>query len=301
MLIGYDMFGFEDGLIFHTSIALSSFNKVELSNSIVDNIYITKDLSITTTTIKPEQWGYNDVLNCPFENNSLEGGSVSFNGSIIDSLLLQRRLASDLLWETVKIIQYESGTSVLFNLTDNFVQNGETYQYAIIPVSNGILGNQIIAYPDPNVIVSFDSNFLTDSTNNYQLKYDNRFDSFTSNVNTTIFEPLDSQYPIVVTNSMNYRGSRLTVTLISDTTLTSNTGVSINQEYQLRQRIASFINNRQPKLLRSMFGDNMLIMVTDKPRITFLDGNIGIASISFSFVEIGNSDVSTLALNGLVI
>ena len=299
MLIGYDMFGFEDGLIFNTSIVLPSFNKVELSNAIVDDIYITKDLSTTNTTTKPEQWGYFDVLNCDFEL-SLEGGSVSFNETIIDSLLIQRRLASDLLWETLKIITYESGTSLLFSLTDNFVQNDVTYQYAMIPVSNDILGNQITS-PNPNVIASFDGNYLTDSNYNYKLLYDSKFDAFSYNTNSAILEPLDSQYPIVVTNAMNYRGSRLTVTLISDTTLTGNTGVSINQEYQLRQRIASFINNRQPKLLRSMFGDNMLIMVTDKPQITFLDGNIGIASISFSFVEIGNSDVSTLVLNGLVI
>jgi len=299
MLIGYDMFGLGDGLIFSTSISLPSFNKVELSNAIVDEVYVTKDLTTTTSIAKPTQWGYYDALDSKFENN-LEGGSVAFGNSIIDSLLIQRRLASDLLWETLKTITYDSGTSLLFSLTDNFVQNDITYQYAMIPVSNGILGNQITS-PNPNVVSVFEGNYLTDSNYNYKLLYDSKFDAFSYNTNSAILEPLDAQFPIVVTNSMNYRGSRLTVTLISDTTLTSNTGVSINQEYQLRQRIASFINNRQPKLLRTMFSDNLLIMVTDKPQITFLDGNIGIAQISFSFVEIGNSDVSTLALNGLVV
>jgi len=174
----------------------------------------------------------------------------------------------------------------------------------MVPVSNEILGNQVVTSPDLNVTALFDNNFLTDSSNNYQLIYDSKFDSLVNNVNTTIFEPLDSQYPIVVTNNLNYRSSRLSVTLVSDTSINNNISglpVSINQEYQLRQRIMSFINNRQPKLIRNMFGDNILIMITDKPQITYLDGNIGIASISFSFVEIGGSDLTTLSLNGLVI
>ena len=302
MIVGFSFLGLDDGLIFGISVVLPSFNKVELSNGVIDNIYITKDLTTTTSTTKPTQWEYYDVLNSEFEL-SLEGGSVDFNGSIIDHLLIQRRLASDLLWKTIKTITYTSGTSLLFSLIDTFVQQDMTYQYALIPVSNQILGNQVVS-PDPNVTASFDSNFLTDSTNNYKLKYDNKFDAFPYNQSTTVIEPLDSQFPIVITNSLNYRSSRLSALLISDASISNNiSGLSpsINQEYQLRKQIIAFLSNKQPKLLRTMLGDNILIMIVDKPEITFRDDNSGLASISFSFVEIGNSDLETLALNGLVI
>jgi len=298
MLVGFSFFGLDEGVIFGNAMVFSSFDRVEISNSIVDDIYITTDLTTINDTTKPTQWGYFDVLNCDFES-SLEGGSVAFNGSLITKIIIQRRLASDLLWENLKTIDYISGTSVLYSLIDTFIQNDITYQYALVPISNDILGNQVTS-PDPNVTAVFDGNYLTDSSNNYQLLYDSKFDSFTNNVNTSIIEPLDSQYPIVVTSDLNYRSSRLSATLVSDVSFNSDK-VSINQEYKLRQRILSFINNRQPKLIRNMFGDNVLIMVTDKPEITYLDGNIGIASISFSFVEIGDTKVSTLAINGLVI
>jgi hypothetical protein len=298
IIAGFDFFGLEDGAICGSVFSFPSYNKIELSNSVVDNVYVTNDLTVTNTTTKPTQWGYYDVLNCEFEEN-LEGGSVEFNNSIIDHIQIQRRLASDLLWEVLATIDYISGTSELFNLTDIFIQNNAIYQYAMVPVSNGILGNQVL---DPNIdiTIDFDSTFLTDSTYNYQFLHDGKFDSITSNTATAILEPLDSQYPIVITNSLNYRSGRFSATLVS--TYSINGTVNINQEYQLRQIILAFLNNKQPKLIRSLFGDNLLIMITDKPQITFLDGNIGIASVSFGFTEIGDgTDLTTLTLNGLVI
>lgn len=296
MLLGVDICGMNQGAIFDTTNFLGSYYSLQLENALIDDVYVSQDTTISSTPTKPTTWQSLDVLNADF-NLSLEGGSISGNGQNITSVVLQNRNTNGLTWNTVATIPYVSGSSILFQYTDNYVQNGAQYQYQLIPYINSVQG--IIAPNSVYITASYDSTFITDKNNNYILMYDLKPGSIIYNQNSKIFEPLDSTYPIVQYGSLDYRSvDNISATLLSADTLNSSTGIVINSEVTLRQNLVAFLTNKQAKLLRSRQGDFMLVTLVNKPTISFATSQ-PIASVSFSMVEVGGTDSATLMKFGL--
>ena len=295
MLLGIDICGMYDGAIFNTTNFLGSYYSVQLENALVDDIYVTLNTAVSTTTVKPTSWASQDILNADFQN-TLEGGSISGNGQYITSVAIQNRNTNGLIWDTVTTIPYVQGTSILFQYSDKYVQNGENYEYTLVPYINSVQG--IVAPNSVYITANFDATFLTDKNNNYMLMYDIKQGDITYNQNSKIFEPLDAQYPIIQYGSLNYRTGKISATLLSDTSLNSSTGFVINSEVVLRQNLIAFLTNRQAKLLRNRFGENILVTIVNKPSISFATSQ-PIATVNFEFIELNNINSSTLSQYGL--
>jgi len=295
VLLGIDICGMYDGAIFNTTNFLGSYYSVQLENALVDDIYVTVNTAVSTTTVKPTSWSSQDILNADFQN-TLEGGSISGNGQYITSVVIQNRDANGLIWNTVTNIPYVQGTNVLFQYNDKYVQNGESYEYTLTPYINSVQG--IVAPVGVYITANFDATFLTDKNNNYMLMYDIKQGDITYNQNSKIFEPLDAQYPIIQYGSLNYRTGKISATLLSDTSLNSSTGFVINSEVVLRQNLIAFLTNRQAKLLRNRFGENILVTIVNKPSISFATSQ-PIATVNFEFIELNNINSSTLSQYGL--
>jgi len=291
MIVGIDFF---QGDCFQTTVALPSFYRTEMSNSVVDEILIDEDISITNSIDKPTGWGYYTVLNALFQSD-LEGGSLNANGLVVDHILFQKRKAEDLFWSDVAKIEFNENT--FYEAIDKYIQNSSEYEYSLIPYVSGVPGNRIVS---PKIVTDFNGVFLSDLLNNYSLQYDVIYGTVTHNTQSTSLEPLNAQYPIIVYGSADYVSIECKSTSISDATINSGGKIDIKQEKLKRQQLMSWLKNKKPKIYRAGNGDIYLVSLMGNPSEEHQEGLPGIAKISFNLTEIGNIDSDTLSSYGLL-
>ena len=290
MLIGLNFF---QGDCFQTTVALPSFYKTELSNSVVDEIYIDEDTEITDSIAKPTVWGYKTVLDAPFSDDSLEGGSITSNGLVIDHILFQKRKADELYWSDVSQITYD-GTSTFYEAIDKYVACDFDYEYSLLPMVNEVQGNRVIS---PTVTVLFDGVFLSDKDNNYSLIFDVVYGSHEHITQSTELMPLNAQYPTIVFGNSDYVKFDIKSTSVSDTTYNSGGKIDIKQEKLTRNKLFNFLKNKKPKIYRDGNGNIFLVSLLGNPTEEHQNGINGISKVSFALAEIGNYEDTDILIN----
>ena len=284
ILLGIDLF---NSSCFQTTIAFPSFYRAELSNSVVDEIYIDEDTTITDSVIKPTVWGFKTILDAPFTDDSLEGGSISSgNGLVIDHILFQKRKSDELYWSDVSQITFD-GTSIFYETIDKYVANDFDYEYSLIPLVNTVQGNRIVS---PTITVDFNGVFLSDKENNYFLYYDLEYGEIQHNTPKSVQEPLNSQFPIISYSQLDYKTLNVRSTSISDATASSGGTIDIKQEKIRRQQLFTFLKNKKPKIYRDSNGNVLLVSITDNPKEEPQSSIIGLSKVSFSMTEIGDAE-----------
>ena len=297
MILGYSMFHGKDNLVYKTNIYHPIYNKIELKNMVLDEIYIDEDIKIANTIIKPDGWNYRTVLDAKL-NNTLEGGSVQANNLQIETIRFQRRMSEELYWEDIEQIEYKPNEQLLYEAIDKSVQNDFTYQYCIVPFTSTVKGNRVLS---DEITVAFEGVFLSDKNNNYRLFYDIETDDIEHNVASAILKPMNSKFPITSYGETDYRSSGLTSTFLSVDTVNRNDGkISIKAEKINRDRLMTFLKNQKPKILRHQNGDSMLINIIGNPKFIPDNRIAGKMSVNFSYVEVGNLDSETLKSNNLL-
>lgn len=296
MIIGYTFFSDpQEPHVFNTQYGLAKYTKAELSHGIYDELFIDEDIASSKSIDKPTSWSYTTVLNALFQAN-LEAGSVSASGFTIESILVQKRKLDELYWENIQVIPYVTGEKTLYEAIDRYVQNDYTYEYSIVPLSSSVTGNRTISN---KVKSQFDGNFITDKDNNFHLIYDFELGNIQHNSPSATHEPLNSQYPIVTYSNTDYRSSSITCHILTNSSMV-NGELDVKNEHIQRKRIMSFLKNKRSKVLRLASGEIMMITIVDNPTEELNNSILGLGKISFSFVEVGNVDTSTLIENGLI-
>lgn len=298
MIIGNDFFGRGlHGASFITNVYHPSYNKIELKNMILDEIYIDEDIDISDSIEKPLGWNYRTVLDAKLLGN-LEGGSVQANDYQIETIRFQRRRSDELYWEDIEQIKYDPNKQLLYEAIDKYVQNDFTYQYSIIPFTSTVSGNRVTS---EEITAQFEGVFLSDKDNNYRLFYDIANEDIEHNVASTVLELMNSKYPMTSYGETNYRSSGITATFLSAETVKEHGKISIKMEKLNRDRLMKFLTNQNPKVLRHQNGEIMLVNIIGKPR-QIPDNNInGKMGVAFNYVEVGDTDSETLKANDMLI
>ena len=289
MFIGLDFYGLgESGTTFQTNIASSKYIGFGIRNCIVDEIYMDENINFEFSTTKPTEWNYSTILDAKFKG-TLEAGNISGQGYSIQSIKIQKRKIDETKWIDVAVLPYNSSFED-YSIIDNYVANDESYIYALIPITSTVLGERVLSN---QVDVEFEGMFLSDKTHNYHLLYDVSVPNITHNTVSNVFELPASKYPIITTSQIDYVSFPVEATVVTEGS--SYGQIDIKAEKRARENLMNFIKNRKPKVYRDDLGEIRLIMVTDKPQITPLDGARGIAKVSFSATEIGDiNDSETL-------
>lgn len=295
MFVTLDFFGLNNGAVFKTILCHPNYNKLEAYNAVYDQIYVDEDITIPYKTEKPDGWNYRTVLNAKL-NGSLEGGSVQAGGLQIEKVRIQKRKTNELQWNDVAELDYKIGEQVLYEAIDKYIQNDFSYQYSIIPSTATVLGNRVLSN---EITADFEGVFLSDKNNNYRLFYDVEFGAMQHNNPSSVLEPLNARYPIVTHSNLDYINGDITALFLSANTVNNN-NIDIRMEKLGRDQLLRFIKNRKPKVLRDHNGNSMLIAIVDNPQEQHHSSVQGIATISFSYVEIGNIDGETLRENGML-
>jgi hypothetical protein len=289
MLVGYDLFGINEGLVLNTRLCISEYSKIEVSNFIIDSLLVSSDVTKPFHKHKYFDWDIDTLLNAHFQMD-LEAGNVSTAGRFIDKVLFQKREVDSLIWEDVAEVDFND--KIQYKIVDTYVRNGFEYEYSMTPVAQGTVGTKRSSAPTK---VSFEGNFLTDGgTSNYRLVYNIENGEVTRNVKHNIFEPIDSRFPIVVYGELDYKSGSMSALVY-----TGNYGeIDIKREKMAREQLFKFLTNGKPKVFKKEDGDLILINIVGSPQeIPF--NSTGIASINFDYVEIAEFTRENLMMYGL--
>lgn len=295
MLIGVNAFGESNNLVFNIPLYQPNYNKLEIYDGKIDQIYADESIAIPYSIDKPEGWEYSTVLNFK-ANGDLEGGSIGAGNIPIEKIRFQKRRWDELEWQDVADVEYNTNEKMFYEIIDKYIANDMVYQYSVLPVAGPILGNRIIS---EEVIAKFEGTFISDKDLNYELIYDVQISDILNNTSNALFEPKSAKYPIIVHSNLDYDSFDITATFVSTETF-NNGNVNIRMERLGKDKLLSFMKNGKPKIYRDKHGNLKLVSVIGKPIESPYNNIEGISKLSFSLVEIGDIDNNTLSANNLL-
>lgn len=279
-LIGFDAYG---GQIFDSKTGASTPTHIELKNGKYDEWKL--DTGIVDYSNTKTLWEYYTLMLATF-NNTLEAGNMANNGYEINEVHFKRRKKSNLAWTTFAKMKYNP-TQKYYQVLDRLAQGNESYEYAIVPVTNNIEGVETIK----SIVHTFDSLWVMGMDEGISLLYDVEYGDINVVNNISTVTTLENRYPYVLSTPLNYRQGTINAKLLSQSSV-DNRNISINSERQLRERAIAFLSDKKAKLIKDGSGRSMIVKIYD---IREIPNNVfggEICDISFSYVEIGDSENS---------
>lgn len=283
---------------FGVNNVVQDINKVVVKDCKMDELKM--DETILDYINTKEEWSYDTVLLAKFHNN-LSAGNIENNGMKIEKLKLKKRNIKNMTWTDVKTFVFDPNIHN-YNYLDRLVEALETYEYAIQPMTSNVLGEE----KTEKIDCDFEGAWIIGKDKQYQLIYNMELNDIETVNKTTVYEPLGSKYPIVVTNGdINYKKTSLKALLITDTTISGDVeDVQIDRkaEKRLRQEIEKFFNERRPFIFKDSSGNYMLAMNTTPIRlIPNNDLSQRVYEVSLDICEIGDAyDTNLLKQYGFI-
>lgn len=294
MFIGMDILGFSEGSVFDTKIAHTEYNSLEIKGGLVDHIFVDEDIDVSDSLYKNNTFSFTAVMIASLDGN-LEAGSIYNNGIEVDRIRFQKRRTDELYWTDVAELKYNFPEKKLYEALDKYIQNDFEYEYSLLPVTDDVLGLRVKSEP---IVAKYDGFFVSDKVNNIRLLFNAEMGGIDHSNPHTVFDVLDSRFPIISYGNSDYRQSSISAVLLTPSSYDKGS-IDIRSEKNNRDNIMRFLKNRKPKIFRGQNGEIMLITIIDNPKET-PNKVTGVFEVSFGFVEIGEISSTTLRNNGLI-
>lgn len=281
-IIGLDAFGDEEMSVFETLNILSDWYRLEVIKGIFDEIHWRNNHNIIPNSAKIE-WQLDTIMLAKFQD-SLSAGNLDLAGQIIEFIQVKKRKANELQWSNVTYLLFDN-TINYYEYIDKFVEAGEIYEYAIIPIAfGGFEGNYVIN----DIFCQFESTWLFNKNEIYKLMYNLEYGSIDTVVPNHLFEPIGAKYPIVNYNgNLRYKKGNIKCMLIASTTQSNQ--IDVRQEKLERNQIMNFLVDRKSKILKDSAGNYMMVSIIGQPRLVPNNNlNQKLYDVEFEFVEVGN-------------
>ena len=297
MIIGHNFFGHEHGgCVWDTPVCTDMMDELIVREGTYDHITVDLNTKITDSTVKDTGWDLTTVLNAGFTGD-LDAGSIGADGFTITDIMMYRSIAGTEKWEAVSEFKYDEEFN-LYEYIDRYVQNGTDYMYALVPVANNVQGDML---KSDEVSVKYEGIFLTDKYDNKRLEFDIELGDITHNTGSAVMNPIDSVYPLIISNKTKYRSGTLSTLPLSKATL-GLYGADIDSmaEQKNRDRWVDFLTNGKAKVLRMDNGTSILVY-TANPIETHKEGRLrDLASLSFEYTEVGALNYQNMLKNDLI-
>lgn len=284
MICGYD-FCKDENTLNPTPLSSSNYNFTMLKNGIFSHWYVTNNAEYPYSSDEPTVWDYLTIMNANL-NGNLQAGNISLLGDDIEGIKIKRRKINSYDWITLKYIPVdELFESTTFSFNDYLNQNDTTYEYAFVPIINGIEENYIT-----NTIASkFEGVFICDSETIYKFYNGVQYGNLERVQKIGVLEPFGSKYPVVVSNGMiNYSKASLKGTILNNDFENSHI-IRRKEIVEKRETLLNFFTNKKAKILKDWNGNFWLMIIVDSPSVEFVNNyGMGIADISANWVEIGD-------------
>ena len=294
--IGYNFFSDGDALN-NAPSNIDGITNIRLQNAIYNHFNVTRNTSTTVSTTIPTSWDYDTILDANF-NGNIDGGNVNFLIEQISAIKIKRRVQGEFNWLTLKTIPVSTVEDLTFIFNDLLNKNNITYEYALVPVIEGVEGDYLIN----SILSQFNGVFIGDAETIYKFLYEVKYDNNQRNQQVGIFQVLGQQFPIFVANgSLSYESGSVTATILNDDF--EQTGV-IDRTAITKQKnaIKDFLTNRKAKILKDWNSNEWLCIVNDNVNVTYKENyGMGIPVITFNWTEIGHADnQQDLYNNGII-
>lgn len=281
---GYSFCGGKDCLNpFPTNV--DNIKEVTIQNAIFENIDITRDVQSNYSKDIPE-WDLDTIIDCNFENGT-GAGNVEFTLSQLTSIRIKRRKKGDFNWITVQEIPVKNRTDLNSIRRDYFVPSYEEFEYALVPILNGVEGKYIIG----SIETEFNGVFISDLNKTYKLNAQVSYSGRTSMQSVGQITPLGRRYPVIIKNGKaNYEMGSVSGMLLGKNYETTH---EINRKEIVEEinEFVDFLKNGKPKIIRDWNSNIFMVMVTSNPSVTYNNNyGMGIASVSFEWTEQGKYD-----------
>ena len=273
-----------------TPTDIDNINTIELSNGLYDELFVTNDVESELTETVPEDWDFNTILHATFDGNAM-AGNINWAIDTVSDIAIKRRKVGEFNWITLETKEVDNYDDFSIVGVDKTASPNFEYEYAVVPVLNGIEGNYSSAVP-LKVITS--SLVVLDKDEMWATVVTDGFCDEVSNVPNSTITTMNDIYPTIISNtSANYKtitvncqfipteeDSMESCSAISDT-LTPDKITENNNAFM------SFLNNKKPKLLKNLDGRIWLVYVTTPPTNS-ADGYYLLRKITFGCTEIGD-------------
>lgn len=299
MIIGYSFFNKDiDGIIYDTAIPTSEIDEVTLSDGMYDELFTSVNTTIDKTNERPEGWEIKTIMDAKF-NDSLEAGTIDGSGHVVTKIQMYRRewQTPNSEWLLIAQFDYEKVYN-MYTVIDRFVENGKTYEYAVLPLADDVQGNLAISQP---ITVEFDGTFISDADTNYPMDLDFKIGDLTHNRNSSTMVPLNGKFPVVSYGDQNYRTGNISFLPVTNGQREgTETKIDPHAELMNRQQITKFLNNGHAKVIRRDDGNVMVVAVQNIKETPKSDNLDTISNVSFDFTEIGEMNFETMDKAGLI-
>ena len=280
-MIGLDICGMSTMI---TEPILHEINDVTISGALFDAIRI--DSEITNDFDISEEWTETTKLLALFEGN-LYSGNVDLSVKNTSDIIIKRRKYGEFSWFNMFDIPVENADSFNFNIIDRYANAHTQYQYAVVPVINGLEGEYNFGkneLTDEDFIeCEFDGIVILDRDTEYST-FCNLEMEFQKNQGSNYVVPLNSKYPYIINNdSTNYYSGSISAAFLKF----ENCEYFKLESVQYREDFLNFLINDNFKILKIYDGRSYMIEIVDTPT----DSNSEhpeLHIISFNFVEVGD-------------
>lgn len=225
---------------------VSDIKKVRIENGVFDHIDITKNVSFNYTTEIPK-WDFDTIIDCDFENGT-GAGNVDFALSQLSSIKIKRRKKGTFEWITIQEIPINDRTDLNSIRQDYFVPSYEEFEYALVPILNGVEGQYIIG----SISTEFNGVFISDITNNFKLNAKVSYNSRTSMQSVGQITPLGRRYPVIIKNGeANYEVGSVSGMLLGKNYEKTH---EINRKEVVEEidEFVNFLKNGKPKIIKDL-------------------------------------------------
>ena len=265
-----------------TPVSSETSTAFEIKNGIFDEVYLSSDTNNQFNATIPE-WGYDTILHARFQNNIL-AGNVDFTLDSISKLIIKKRKEGSYKWVQLYETTIDSEEDFDFYMIDVTVASMTNYDYAAVPIINGVEGT----YQITSIYVEFDGAFIVDPTNAYQLIANLQRPSLTRNNPSNVLEPVNSKYPYINYYS-NLQYDRFSVSGLFIRLNRTTCQFETDHSWRLRKEVRDFLTNKRSKIVKFWNGEIYMAAVVD-PIQENVDGHPDNVNMTINFVEVGDVD-----------
>lgn len=273
--------------------------KTILKNAVINEFYITRNLSTSLLTTFPE-WDNYTIMLCDF-NNTINAGDVEWVLNNVDKIKVKRKLKTAL--NSTYITIFEKAISTAYDLDfaykDYYVASGQDYTYVMIPCAGNV--EQTYEFTT-DIHTQFNGLFISDGEKTMKLYSNYGITAAQDNILVGAVQPYNSRYPIIIKNPnvlygiYSFQGDIIGMNenqdddgcIITNFTLNEQTRTDIvNEQHHWRD----FLCDGKTKIIKDWNGNIIMAQITTAPSYTYdqISGNSK-PTMTFSVTEVGQYD-----------
>ena len=264
----------------------TEFTEVDLMNSIVDNIYISRNNILEIPEEFPE-WDNSTVLRADFTNGT-SAGNIDWFTQNVNNIKVKRRKKGDFDYITLYKHDITSVHDLNFEYYDYWLPSGYDFEYAFVACVDDDEGSYYFA----NVTTCFNGLFVSDGEKTMKLFSNYLINSAQDNQLIATVQPYNKRYPVIISNpNVNYRTATIQGDILG---LKDNEFTFImdrNSIVKQKQEWDEFLTNGKMKIVKDWNGNIIMGGITTAPSYSYnIVNQNAIPTITFSITEQGQYD-----------